>query len=131
MKGLGIDISIPLSRGNLKKLYLENANNGVNESVVSETDMPVTNCSGDVMLADSNVSSDRGINLTNTTDPNCVESVTITEHGPRNHIDASRSNPNINTSSSTHQFHASSDDMGKLIVNTLQLYMLTNNATIR
>jgi hypothetical protein len=69
-----------VNRGNLKKLYLENANNGVNESVVSETDMPVTNCSGDVMLADSNVSSDRGINLTNTTDPNCVENVTITEH---------------------------------------------------
>jgi len=67
LKGLGINISIPLSRGNLKKLYLDNANKGVNESVVSETDMPVTDCSGGVMLADSNVSSDRGINLTNTT----------------------------------------------------------------
>jgi hypothetical protein len=87
--------------------------------------MPVIDCSGDVMLADSNVSTDRGINLTNTTDRNCVESATITEHGPSNHIDASRSNPNINTSSSTHQFHASSDDMGKLIVNTLQLCQRT------
>jgi len=83
--------------------------------------MPVTDCSGDVMLADSNVSSDRGINLTNTTDHNCVECATITEHGPSNHIDATRSNPNINTSGSTHQFHAFSDDMDKLIVNTLQL----------
>ena len=130
LKGLGINISIPLSRGNLKKLYLNNANNGVNEPVVSETDMPVTDCLGDAMLADS-VSTDRGINLTNTTDHSCVESATITEHGTGNHIDATRSNPNINTSSSAHQFYASSDDMGKLIVNTLQLYMSTNNATIR
>jgi hypothetical protein len=37
----------------LKKLYLDNANNGVNEPVVSDTDMPVTDCSGDVMLADN------------------------------------------------------------------------------
>jgi hypothetical protein len=87
--------------------------------------MPVTDCSSDVMLADSNVSSDRGINLINTTDRNCVESATITEYGPSNHIDASRSNPNINTSSSMHQFHASCDDMGKLIVNTLQLCQRT------
>jgi hypothetical protein len=104
---------------------LDNANNGVNEPVVSDTD-----CSGDAILADS-VSTDRGINLKNTTDRNCVESAAITEHGTSNHIDAMRSNPNINTSSSAHQFYASSDDMGKLIVNTLQLYMSTNNATIR
>ena len=65
----------------MKKLYLDNVNNGVNESVVSETDMPVTDCSGDVMLMDSDFSTDRGINLTNTTDRNCVESATITEHG--------------------------------------------------
>ena len=80
LKGLGLNISIPLSRSNLKKLYLENVKNGVNESVVSETDMShsVTDCSGDVMLAESNVSTDRGINLTNTKDRNCVESVTIT-----------------------------------------------------
>ena len=114
----------------MKKLYLDNANNGVNEPVVSDTDMPVTDCSGDVMLADS-VSTDRGINLTHTTDRNCVESASITEHGTSNHIDDTRSNPNINTSSNAHQFYASSDDMGKLIVNTLQLYMSTNNATIR
>ena len=125
LKGFGINISIPLSSGNLKKLYLDNANNGVNDSVVSETDMHVTDCSGDVMLVDSNVSSDRGINLTKTTERNCLESATIIEHGPRNHIDASRNSPNINTSSSTHQFHTSSDDMGKLIVNTLQLCQRT------
>jgi hypothetical protein len=124
LKGLGINISIPLSRGNLKKLYLDNANNGVNEPVVSETDMPVTDCLGYAMLVDS-VSTDRGINLTNTTDCNCVESATITEHGTSNHIDATRSNPNINTSSSAHQFYASSDDMDKLIVNTLQLCQQT------
>ena len=47
LKGLGINIWIPLSRGNLKKLYLDNVNNGITESVVSETDMPVTDCSGD------------------------------------------------------------------------------------
>ena len=117
LKGFGINISIPLSRSNLKKLYLDNANNGVNEP-----DMPVTDCSGDLMLADSNVSTDRGINLANTTDRNCVESATITEHGTSNHIDATRSNPNINTRSSAHQVYASSDDMGKLIVNTLQLF---------
>ena len=91
--------------------------------------MPVTDCSGHTLLVDS-VSTDRGINLTNTTDRNCVESATITEHGTSNHIDATRSNPNINTSSSAQQFYASSDDIGKLIVNTLQLYMSTNNATI-
>jgi hypothetical protein len=53
----------------LKKLDLENVKNGVNESVVSETDMSysVTDCSGDVMLVDSNVSTDRGITLTSTT----------------------------------------------------------------
>ena len=45
--------------------------------------MPVTDCSGDVMLMDSDVSTDRGINLTNTTDRNCVESATITEHHGR------------------------------------------------
>jgi hypothetical protein len=33
LKELGINISILLSRGNLKKLYLENVKNGVNESV--------------------------------------------------------------------------------------------------
>ena len=64
LKRLGINISIPLNRVNLKKLYLDYVNNDVNESVVSETDMPVTDCSGDVMLMDSNVSTYRGINLT-------------------------------------------------------------------
>ena len=59
-----INISIPLNRGNLKKMYLDYVNNDVNESGVSETDMPVTHCSGDVMLMDSNVSTYRGINLT-------------------------------------------------------------------
>jgi hypothetical protein len=49
-KGLDINISIPLSSGNLKKLYLDNASNGVNDSVVSETDMHVTNCSGNVII---------------------------------------------------------------------------------
>jgi hypothetical protein len=100
---------------------LDNVNNGSNESVLSGTDMPVTDCSGDVMLMDSNVSTDRGINLANTTDRNCVESETITDHGPSNHIDATQSNPNINTSSSAHQFHASSNEIGKLMANTLQL----------
>jgi hypothetical protein len=84
-----------------------------------------TDCSGDVMLVDSNVSTDRGINLTSTTDRNCAESATITEHGPSNHIDPTRSNPNINASSSAHHFHASSDDMGKLIANNLQLCQQT------
>jgi hypothetical protein len=64
LKSLGINISIPLNRGNLKKMYLDYVNNDVNESGVSETDMPVTHCSGDVMLMDSNVSTYRGINLT-------------------------------------------------------------------
>jgi hypothetical protein len=77
------------------------------------------------MMADSNVSSDRGINLTKTTKRNCLESATITEHGPSNHIDPTRSNPNINASSSAHHFHASSDDMGKLIANKLQLCQQT------
>ena len=45
-------------------MYLDYVNNDVNESGVSETDMPVTHCSGDVMLMDSNVSTYRGINLT-------------------------------------------------------------------
>jgi len=131
LKGLGINITIPLSRGNLKKLYLDNVNNanGVSvsepvESVVLETDMPVTDCSGDVTLVDSNVSAVRGTDLTNTTDRNFVESETVTEQGQRNHIDATRSNSN-KTSSSAHQFDASSDDMGKLIVNTLQLCQQT------
>ena len=84
-----------MNRGNLKKLYLEYAKNCFNEYVVSETDMPVTDCSDGVMLMDSNVSTDRGINLTNTTDPNCVESATITEYGPSNHIDAMLSKPNM------------------------------------
>ena len=77
------------------------------------------------MLMDSNVSTDGGTNLTSTTERNCVESATITEHGPSNHINATRDNPNINASNSAHQFHASSDDMGKLIANTLQLCQQT------
>jgi hypothetical protein len=52
----------------------------VDEYIVSETDMPVTDCSGGVMLMDSNVTTDRSINLTNTTDRNCEESATITEY---------------------------------------------------
>ena len=112
---------------------MDNVNNGVNEpveSVVLETDMPVTDCSGDVTLVASNVSSVRGTDLTSTTDRNCVESATVTEHGPSNHIDATRSNSN-NTSSSAHHFDASFDDIGKLIVNTLQLCQQLANSNNR
>ena len=37
LKGLGINITIPLSRGILKKLYLDNVNNGVREPVESQS----------------------------------------------------------------------------------------------
>jgi hypothetical protein len=46
-------------------------------------------------ISDSNVSTDRGINLTNTTDRHCEERATITEYGPSNHIDAMLSKPSM------------------------------------
>ena len=49
LKGLGMHISIPLSRGNLKKLYLDNVNNVPVQAVMSETDMPVVS-PGNIML---------------------------------------------------------------------------------
>ena len=62
---------------------------------------------------------------TNTSDSNYVQSATIDEHGHSTHIDATRSNPNINTISNAQQCLAYSDDMVKLIVNTLRLCQQT------